>query len=206
MNLAEAILPAFSTPILNTLIRNVESLNIDLQRYILSETQTEGLVKSNVGGWHSPLDILQREVECIVRLKQELHAISLAFCQNILRPDALAILDGLTLHGWANVLRQGQYNTLHSHPNSFWSGVYFVTDNPQVPEQPFSGRLELIDPRPGASLSYTDITQLYGRFMLNPVAGQVVMFPSWLQHQVHPCFSQTPRISVAFNIMLPTMG
>lgn len=33
-------------------------------------------------------------------------------------------------------------------------------------------------------------------------AGQRVLFPSWLQHQVYPDFSATPRVSVAFNVLL----
>ena len=78
-------------------------------------------------------------------------------------------------------------------------GVYFVTGNPPVDGHPFSGKLELVDPRPGASLSYSERTRLYGRFLVNPQPGQLVVFPGWLQHQVHPYFGPAERISIAFN-------
>ncbi len=32
--------------------------------------------------------------------------------------------------------------------------------------------------------------------------GQLIVFPSWLVHSVHPNPNQTARISVSFNIML----
>lgn len=103
--------------------------------------------------------------------------------------------------GWANVLRNSQYNSLHRHPNAFRSGVYYVNGNASAePKHPFSGKLELIDPRSGASLNYMEGTNLYGRCLVNPSPGQMVVFPGWMQHQVHPYFGPGERISIAFNI------
>ena len=133
-----------------------------------------------------------------------------ALVKQFSRPDSEAPGRDLRLEGWANVLRHGQYNSVHCHPNAQWSLVYYVTGNDAPQDRPFSGRLELLDPRPGASLTYEDDSALYGRLLFNPRPGQVIAFPAWLQHQVHPHFGDGPaylcggepsalrRLSVAF--------
>ena len=47
---------------------------------------------------------------------------------------------------WANINYPGSYNKQHIHPNSQWSGVYYV----KVPKN--SGSLFLEDPRPGPNI------------------------------------------------------
>ena len=47
---------------------------------------------------------------------------------------------------WANINYPGSYNKQHIHPNSQWSGVYYV----KVPKN--SGRLFVEDPRPGPNI------------------------------------------------------
>jgi hypothetical protein len=34
----------------------------------------------------------------------------------------------------------------------------------------------------------------------------MLMFPSWLQHCVHPYFGDAPRISIAFNVRFERKG
>jgi len=203
MNIASSILPVFATPIVNYRWEDMDSTNAELEQLVLSESATTtGMVKSNVGGWHSGLDFIQREEDCVAKLRARLLELSRTFCAQILRQDSQEILSTLRLEGWANVIEYGQYHTLHCHPNAFWSGVYYVNGNDIVEGHDFSGKLELMDPRPGANLSYSEKSNLYGRFLLNPSDGQVILFPSWLQHQVHPYFGESKRVSVAFNILL----
>ncbi|MDY6921196.1 MAG: TIGR02466 family protein [Pseudomonadota bacterium] len=203
INLQQAMLPAFATPLINHHWPDSAPLNRQLAELVerLAGEQ-RGLQKSNVGGWHSDLQFLQRTEPFVVALRQRLNQLVEQLNRAVARQDATPEDLTYRLEGWANKLGFGEYNSLHCHPNSFWSGVYYVTGNEAPPEHPFSGKLELLDPRPGASLAYAEQTNLYGRFLINPVPGQVVVFPSWLQHQVHPCFSEQPRISVAFNVIL----
>jgi len=152
-----------------------------------------------VGGWHSSLDFLSRDVAPIQQLRERLWGFTHDLLQQFSQTEQKPVF---SIEGWANILRHGQYHSVHSHPNATWSGVYYVSGNEDVEDQPFSGRLELLDPRPSASLNYADSSTLYGRFLLNPQAGQMFVFPSWMQHQVHPCFGNKERISIAFNVML----
>lgn len=203
IDLSACTLPLFATPVVNYTVPVGEHLNAELRAMILAlEQGSPGVVKSNVGGWHSSSDFFQSSEACVRSLKQQLSTLSLEVVNRLFHESARISYASLELEGWANVLRNGQYNTLHCHPNALWSGVYFVTDNEPVDRQPFSGKLELLDPRPGASLNYEERTSLYGRFLVGPVAGQVIIFPAWLQHQVHPYFGKSERISIAFNVLV----
>jgi uncharacterized protein (TIGR02466 family) len=195
----EHMVPLFATPICNYRWPDCEALNAALAEAILDrESDSPGLVRSNVGGWHSELDFFGWDLDCVRSLKQRIEGYLGALCRATARDPAAPIR--FDLEGWANVTREAQYHSVHCHPNAAWSGVYYVNGNQAAnASHPFSGKLELIDPRPGAGLSYSDSTSLYGRFLVNPSAGQMVLFPGWLQHQVHPYFGTGARITVAFN-------
>jgi len=98
---------------------------------------------------------------------------------------------------WANVYRREEDLHQHNHPNSFVSGVYYMTDN--------NSEIEFYDPR-------TDIRSVmmpaqYNNFFnafvhgIKPTKGMVVLFPSWLKHSVVPQPAGF-RVSIAFNLML----
>lgn len=197
---AKHVLPVFVTPVINYRWPDSDALNKDLRSFILTLEQTEsGLSKSNVGGWHSAIDLLARDDGAVQQLRERLWQFSHHLFKQFSHTQAVP---RFRIEGWANVLRHGQYHSVHAHPNATWSGVYYVTDNGDDQEHPFSGRFELLDPRPAASVGYAELSNLYGRFLLNPNAGQMLVFPSWMQHQVHPYFGTDERITVAFNIVV----
>jgi hypothetical protein len=86
---------------------------------------------------------------------------------------------------WATVHKQGIMHHMHDHPFALISGVYYVS----VP--PGSGDIVLYDPRPQHS---------HEDFVLTPLPGEFLLFPSWLKHQVQGTVGNDPRISFAFNI------
>ncbi|TGD70946.1 hypothetical protein E4634_20295 [Mangrovimicrobium sediminis] len=203
MNLSGNTVPAFITPVINYLWPDSETLNARLAELVQDMANSEaGLNRSNVGGWHSGMDFLQRDDEAINTLRQRMREFAESVLRQFAHADAAQAPMNFSLEGWANLLRQGQYNSVHCHPNAAWSMVYYVTSNQQVADNPFSGKLELIDPRPGAGLTYSEQTTLYGRFLVNPHAGQMLAFPAWLQHQVHPCAGDGTRISIAANVLV----
>jgi len=199
-DLEESVLTAFPTPVANLLWPDSGPLNSLLRELVLAEERRgPGLARSNEGGWHSALDFLTREADCIRHLRRRIEQVVDGLTRRFARPTATDRPIRYHVEGWANVLRAGQYHSVHCHPNAFWSGVYYVTDIDSSPDHPASGKLELVDPRPVASASYAELTNLYGRLLLRPQAGQMIVFPSWLQHFVHPYFGPGERISVAFN-------
>ncbi len=180
-----------------------EELNAALRDLILAEEARGpgGVARSNVGGWHSDTGFLNRPDPPIRHLVQRIRTMIRALSSMLIKPGQ----HRFAVEGWANVLRRGQYNAIHLHPNSTWSGVYYVTGNPPPDGEgnpDFSGKIEFIDPRPGASASYTVENVMQQRSMLNPGPGTMIAFPSWLQHQVHPYFGPGERISIAYNVLI----
>lgn len=196
------IVPCFSTPIVNCHWNDCAALNAELTDTILKLEGTQpGIQRSNVGGWHSDLEFLGHDCDTVKELSDRLHAFSHSLQTKFTGQVTKSTRSSARLEAWANVLRRGQYNSVHCHPNALWSMVYYVTGNPSLAAHPYSGKLELLDPRPAASITTNDHSTLYPRLLINPSPGQVIAFPAWLQHLVHPLFSDSPRISIAVNLL-----
>ena len=99
---------------------------------------------------------------------------------------------------WVNVMPTGVAHSGHLHPTSFISGTYYVA----VPrgagalkfEDPRLSRLMATPPRRSdAPRAFRSHVSLPGR------AGDVILFESWLRHEVPPARYDGERISVSFN-------
>jgi uncharacterized protein (TIGR02466 family) len=99
---------------------------------------------------------------------------------------------------WANVMRAGAVHSLHLHPGSFISGTYYV----EVPDG--AGRLKFEDPRLGLHMAApprrADAPARLRSFVSLPAkAGNLVLFESWLRHEVPAARFEGDRISISFN-------
>jgi uncharacterized protein (TIGR02466 family) len=99
---------------------------------------------------------------------------------------------------WANVMPAGVVHSLHLHPTSFVSGTYYV----EVPNG--AGALKFEDPRLVAHMAApprrANAPEGFRAFVSLPAkAGDVVLFESWLRHEVPPARFSGDRISVSFN-------
>ena len=94
----------------------------------------------------------------------------------------------------------GSYNTAHVHPTTEIAGAFYIT----VP--PLSGQIVFRDPRPQCEVSGLNrkfgsaIPSLAPRYPIQPKAGELLLFPGWLMHQVEPGQNEEKRISMAINI------
>lgn len=191
----------FPTPLAVHRWPDSEVLNRELFDLVMAaEVNGGGTGRSNVGGWHSASDFILRREPCLERLVMRVRVMVGEMVRAMMKPRT----DKMHIEGWANVLRHGQYNMPHVHPNATWSGVYYVTGNPapESGDHPHSGKIEFTDPRPGAAATYTVENMMQQSCMLNPDAGTMVVFPSWLVHQVHPYFGPDARVSIAFNVVI----
>lgn len=114
-----------------------------------------------------------------------------------------------TVHGWANVNRLGDYHDPHNHPHCYLSGTYYV----QVPTDraPLRSRKDV---RPGCITFYdprgpaVNMGAIRGdpyvnpEYTVQPKPGDIMLWPAFMTHFVHPNLSETPRISISFNVML----
>ena len=156
--------------------------------------QNKGVLKTNAGGWHSTTDMNRKEEYNV--LTKELFAMQ----YEIFKKEFLTqkpVLGNM----WANINYPGNFNRPHLHPNSLFSGVYWV----KAPEK--SGNLMLYEPRPGVHTTMPSRKEgklppeLWREVHYQPKAGVAIMFPAWLWHEVQPNESNDTRISVSFNFL-----
>jgi uncharacterized protein (TIGR02466 family) len=121
-----------------------------------------------------------------------------------LRPHDLARLQ-FQNHTWFHISRYAGSFVAHNHPMASWSAVYCVRPGESPPDQPNSGVLRFLDTRPGAA-AYLDPANasLHRPFALRPLevrltAGQLIIFPSYVFHEVTPFYGRDTRITVATN-------
>jgi uncharacterized protein (TIGR02466 family) len=192
------VTPAFPTLIGHSHVPDADAMNDELLALILAqEASSPTLGRSNIGGWHSPPDFLARPDGAVSALTTW---IAWAVQQMVNATAGPGTYTGtLSVSAWATVCRLGAYHAPHSHPDSAWSGVYYVDPGNERADRPLSGVLEFLDPRGGAE-AVTAPGDPYGEpFRVRPQAGLLVVFPSWLYHWVHPYSGDRPRIAVSFK-------
>lgn len=97
---------------------------------------------------------------------------------------------------WVNIMPTHTAHSLHLHPLSVISGTYYVS----VPRGASSIKFE--DPRMSkfmAAPPKKEGAKQQPFLTLEPQAGTVGLWESWLRHEVPPNRSQGDRISISFN-------
>jgi uncharacterized protein (TIGR02466 family) len=102
---------------------------------------------------------------------------------------------------WVNVMAPGGVHTGHIHPHSALSGTFYV----DVPKQASSLKLE--DPRlplmMAAPPRREDAPESEKTFVYAaPQAGDILIWESFVRHEVPPNGAKKARISVSFNYSL----
>jgi uncharacterized protein (TIGR02466 family) len=105
---------------------------------------------------------------------------------------------------WATVLAKGAIHKAHSHPNNFLSGVYYVRI------QPGADTIYFHDPRSQARVIRPPVVELTAentdQVVVRVRNGNLLMFPSYLEHSVDANMSAEERISISFNIMFSSFA
>src|SRR3954467_3093597 len=99
---------------------------------------------------------------------------------------------------WANLLKSGGHHSGHIHPHSMISGTFYV----EVPNG--SGAIRFEDPRlplmraapPRAKEARQDLQPFVS---VEPRPGLLLMWESWLRHEVLPGAGKGERLSISFN-------
>ena len=99
---------------------------------------------------------------------------------------------------WINYTEVNQFHHLHSHGNSYVSGVFYIAANQEVDTIKFDKRSssEII-------LEVLKYNIFNAKGWIRPVqTGDVLLFPSSLLHQVEPKKGMNTRISLSFNVFI----
>ena len=158
---------------------HAEDVKLDNQKLandiVAWSKQDEGVKKTNVNGWHSQTNM--HEMPQFKPLVDELFKMQ----HEIFKQEWLDRQPRLG-NMWANINYKGGYNKPHIHPNSLFSGVYYVQAEPNC------GKIVLYDPRPGiqsnmpARINGQPPEHLWREVHLDAKVNRIIMFPSWLWH------------------------
>ena len=99
---------------------------------------------------------------------------------------------------WVNLLRGAGHHSAHIHPHSILSGTLYV----EVPAG--SGAIRFEDPRLPLMMSApkrdSDAREELQPFIsVEPRAGLLLLWESWLRHEVLPGRGRGERLSISFN-------
>jgi len=194
----------FSIPIWNT---NFESIdNKEIAKHCQEVKKLDkGRDISNVGGWQS--NDLKGPHQPLYEFHKKLNETAGFFATdtNIQQPIGLTNM-------WMNINGYKDYNKLHCHSHCQLSGVYYVqvTENtgdihfrhPAMPRMEYEWNTDKVeywedaDGNNGRKFNqYNSCSWTY-----KPVAGQLLIFPSWLEHFTSPNLEKdVERITISFN-------
>ena len=99
---------------------------------------------------------------------------------------------------WVNVLMPGGGHTGHIHPHAIISGTIYI----HIPDGASSlkiedPRLTMMMARPGLTAEASEAEKPF--VYLKPASGTILMWESWLRHEVPASRAEEQRISISFN-------
>jgi uncharacterized protein (TIGR02466 family) len=186
----------FPTSVWNFSVENYLQINPLLLQAVEAELKRDyqGETWSNVLGWHSVNTLHERDqfAEFIQIVAQNVQEVA-----EFLHWDLQKFTLNVTTC-WAIVNGKLASNSVHNHPNSILSGVYYL----RAPEG--CGGIYFCDPRPGAQMLVPPVTEFnlwtYPKVSYKAREGTMLLFPSWLLHGVEMNMSEEVRVSLSFNI------
>lgn len=142
---------------------------------------------------YASLNDLPRRDPVFADLAKALTRHAAAFARD-LAWDVKPKLDSL----WVNKLKSGGHHSAHIHPHSILSGTLYV----DIPDG--AGAIRFEDPRlpmmMAAPVRSPDAAEHLRPFVtVTPRPGQLLLWESWLRHEVLPGTGRGDRLSVSFN-------
>jgi uncharacterized protein (TIGR02466 family) len=203
--------PAFAVPFAEIQLAPCERLNHELEALFLAREDEEhrNPTPSHIPQaemFESRFNLFRWPDPCV----QELRRFVLdSIAQTVLQVTTLRAQDLAALrfqnHTWFHITRHAGSFVAHNHPLASWSAVYCVRAGEDLAEHPQSGLLRFFDPRQGAD-AYLDPAnaRLHPPYALASLElrltpGQLIIFPSYLFHEVTPFYGRDTRITVATN-------
>jgi len=156
------------------------------------EKNKRGVIKTNEGGFQT--NLIKDEPIQNFFLNKSMQLLFTYF--NFKETKIKAEMKGL----WINKNLKNNYNCLHIHPNSNFSGVYYL----KIVDK--GG--ELVFYKNDISSNYSQNNILFNNeefndiYKITPQKNNFILFPSHLQHYVKPNETEESRISVSFNVGL----
>jgi putative 2-oxoglutarate-Fe(II)-dependent oxygenase superfamily protein len=202
---------AFAVPIGHASLEHCARLNGELEQLFLARETPE---YRNPAPSHNPqaemfesrVDLFTWTEPCIQELRKFMleSVFRVAMSASQTAPQEFVRLN-LNNHTWFHITRRNGYFVAHNHALASWSAVYCVNEGVDAAGASPGGLLRLFDTRTGADAYLDRANQqlrqpfIVGDLELQLRAGQLVVFPSYLFHEVTPYYGACTRITVASN-------
>jgi uncharacterized protein (TIGR02466 family) len=202
----------FAVPFAFSRYPDAPRLNAALRRFLLALEKSGGaanprpLTYRNDALFESHFNLFRESDAAVQELKRFCWDQLLAVIGRLNGYD-LPTLERLQIYNdcWFHVTRRGGYFGLHNHPNASWSGVYCVDPGRHDPDKKMSGALSFVNPtimhamHMDAGIARMQLPYGHDVASCSLEPGQLVIFPSWVLHDVKPFEGEGERITIAFN-------
>lgn len=222
MPIMSTIVTAFAVPIITVQMEDCAALNAELRALFL-DCESQGGKYANPDPYTHRNSALFESVFTLFDWQHPAVARMRDFCLSQLS-QGVAQLNNYDAEGmkrlhlagcesWFHVTRKGGYFGVHNHPMHSWSGVYCVCQEGDE-DVAGSGLLTFISPYVTNTMFVDMAThRMKPPFQLGGIPtrlkpGQLVLFPSWLLHEVTAFEPKAAglRITVAFNVRFKMDG
>ena len=136
---------------------------------------------------YASLNDLPKRDPAVADLAKLLARHAAKFAQAAAFPPRKPRLDSL----WVNLLKSGGQHSGHIHPHAVISGTFYV----EVPAG--AGAIRFEDPRLPLMMAAPPREESF--VSVQPRAGLLLLWESWLRHEVLPGTGRGERLSVSFN-------
>lgn len=205
------VVPGFAVPFAEGRLPSCERLNRELEALFLARETEEfrNPTPSHIPQaemFESRFNLFRWPESCVQELRSfMLDSVARTVLETSTVPAAELARLKMHNHTWYHITRYAGSFVAHNHPLASWSAVYCVRAGETVPEHPGSGLLRFLDTRAGAG-AYLDPGNRALRAAFAPGArevhldaGQIIVFPSYVIHEVAPFYGRDTRITVATN-------
>ena len=188
------VIPMFPTLVWKAQLKAEIHDNIDAKILVMLERMRRNEPELELGQvWQSDQALHKRE-----ELREFVSCVN-SFAKGVLRFLNIGYEVFEITGCWANVLAKGATTKVHSHPNNFLSGVYYVRT------QSGADTINFHDPRIQTGIIRPPVVELTAentdQVVVSVKNGTLLIFPSYLQHSVDTNMNEKERVSISFNIM-----
>lgn len=187
---------AFATPLFLRRYADTADLNRTLAetiRQMARQQQSDDSFRSHQGGFYSDDSFFRTTQPGAERVERLVRQAVSDYIRQVEGPSASTLR--VDLSSWVALTRAGDYQAPHVHGGATLSGIYYV-EVPNVPEP--QGCIDLLSPLEQQEMTFLKrYSKTHCR--VSPKAGDLLIFPAYCKHFVHPFTGTAERIAVVFN-------
>ena len=195
----DKIIAAFATPVFLRNHQGVGELNrllAETIREMAYSMASDDAFRSHQGGFYSDDSFLRSHHKCVAPLTHLIQNGVGDYIKRLLGAQAPTVQ--VDLAAWVALTCAGDYQAPHVHGGAALSGIYYV----EVPDlKDPQGCIDILNP-----LEQQEMTFLKGyaksHCRICPKPGDLLIFPAYCKHFVHPFSGEGERLCVVFNAVV----